>query len=487
MVKIFGFEIKRAKKTKKQKRHFDAATTKYSFSSWLVPQTSANVDIKRNLRTIRNRSRDLMRNDDYAKKFKRIVQRNVVGSGIKLQNRAQDANGELDKYANDLIEKKWKKWCKKGNCDVTGKYSFVDIQKMVIGTMAEDGEVLIRKIKGFNNEFGFALQLIEADHLDEKYNDPEKNIIMGIEFDDWGKPKAYHLFKEHPGNMELGKSELERVRIPADEILHLFIPIRISAARGIPWIHTAMTRMKIINGYEEAELTASRIAAAKGGFYVFQNGAEQYEGDYVDAEGNIVDEIEPGQINMLPKGVDFKPYDPQHPTTAFKDFMKAILRGIASGLDVSYNNLANDLESVNYSSLRAGALEEREVWKELQKWLIEHLLDDVFANWLEMALLKGVINLPYSKYKKFNNPKWMPRGFAWVDPLKDMQANILAVKEGLKTHSQIAAEMGMDLEELYQQIAREKELRKKYGITTLSDAQILEMLENIKDKELQNA
>ena len=474
-MKLFGFEIKRATSVKTEKRNYHAATTGNLYGSWLASNQTADTDIKRDLKTIRARSRELMRNDDYAKRFKRMVKSNTVGNnGIRLQNRAKDSNGSYDKTANDIIEDAFKRWSKKGVCDVTGRYSLKEIQKMIMGTLAEDGEVLVRKVKGYRNEFKFAIQLLEADHLDENYNEPDRNIHMGIEYDSWNRPVAYHLFKTHPGN--LTNVDKTRERIPANEINHLFLSNRISATRGIPWMHTAMTRMKMVNGYEEAELTASRISAAKGGFYVSKDGAEEYEGDTIDDRGNLVNELEPGQIELLPKGIDFKNYDPQHPTTAFKDFMKVILRGISSGLDVSYNTLSNDLESVNYSSLRSGVLEEREVWKDLQVWLGENFLDDLFSDWLDMALLSKAVPLPYFKYEKFNQPSWLYRGFAWVDPLKDMQANILACKEGLKTHSQIANEMGMDLEELYAELQKEKDLRQKYGITTVSEAEIAQIL-----------
>ncbi|MFY4767467.1 phage portal protein [Aliarcobacter butzleri] len=483
-MRIFGFEIKRAGEQKTAKRSFNAANTGNLYSNWIPSNTTADIDIKRDLKTIRARSRELMRNDDYAKKFKRMVKSNVVGNqGIRLQNKAKDINGNLDKVANDLIEEAFKKWSKKGICDTTKKYSLKEIQKMVMGTLAEDGEVLVRKIKGYNNEFGFAVQLLEADHLDEQFNDPERNIFMGIEYDRGDAPIAYHLYKTHPGRY--GSLDLTRERVPANEIIHLFIPLRISATRGVPWMHTAMTRMKMVNGYEEAELTASRIAAAKGGFYVQKDGAEEYEGDTTDDQGRLVNELEPGQFEILQKGYDFKNYDPQHPNAAFKDFMKVVLRGISSGLDVSYNTLANDLESVNFSSLRGGTLEEREVWKELMTWLGENLMDDLFADWLDMALLKKALPLPYFKYDKFNSPSWLYRGFSWVDPLKDIQSNILANKEGLKTHSEIASEMGKDLEELYQQLAKEKELRAKYGITTISDAELLQLMATTLTNEVQ--
>ncbi|WP_108062695.1 phage portal protein [Poseidonibacter lekithochrous] len=485
--KSFGCRIKSSRPIV-QRRTFSAANTGNLYSSWVTSQTTADVDIKRDLRTIRNRSRDLMQNDDYAKKFKSMVKRKVVGKkGIKLQNKAKDSNGNLDKKANQQIEEAWKKWCKKGVCDVTGKYSFIDIQKLAIGAMAEDGEVLIRKVKGYKNDFGFALQLLEADHLDENFNDPQRNILLGIEFDKWGKPIAYHLHKSHPGNQLIAGMDVSRERVPADEIIHLFLPIRISATRGVPWMHTAMTRMKMTNGYEEAELVGARVAASKGGFYTQKEAEGEYRGD-TTIDNVPTNELTPGEFEVLPKGWDFKSYDPQHPNAAFKDFMKVVLRGVASGLDVSYNSLANDLEGVNFSSLRSGVLEEREVWEELQSWVMEHLHDDVYSDWLDMSLLSAVIALPYFKYDKFNNPHWLARGWQWVDPLKDAQANILLNKEGLKTHTEIFAEMGKDIEEVYEQLAKEIELREKYGIKTLGQAEIMQMLNNIvTDEEKENA
>lgn len=480
MMKIFGFEIKKAV-SPKQKKSFSAANTGNLYASWIPSNNTADVDIKKDLKTIRNRSRELMRNDDYAKRFKRMIQSNVVGNnGVRLQNQAKDLNGNLDKKANETIEAAWKKWSKKGVCDVTGKYSLLDIKKMVMGTLAEDGEVLIRKVKGFDNEFGFALQLLEADHLDEQYTDLNKNILMGIEYDSWNKPVAYHLHKTHPGNQTLTNRDTTRERIPAAELNHLFLPSRISASRGIPFMHSAMTRMKMINGYEEAELVGARLGASKAGFYTRNKAEGEYNGDTVQ-DGTPVNEITPGEFEVLPEGWDFKSYDPQHPSTAFKDFMKVVLRGISSGLDVSYNTLANDLEGVNYSSLRSGVQDEREVWRGLQKWLGEHLLDDIFADWLDMALLTKSIPLPFFKYDKFNSPVWLYRSFPYIDPLKDVQANILAVKEGVKTHTQIASEMGMDLEEIYQQLAQEKALREKYGITTMGEAEVMQVLNNVQN------
>ena len=464
------------KQIRKSKRNYSGASNKTIYASWLGINSSADAEIQKSLRAIRGRARELVQNNDYAKKFKRMVKTNVIGSkGIILQNRAQDSNGVLDKQANNLIEAQFKDWSKKGVCDVTGKYSLVDLQKIIISNMAIDGEVLIRKVKGYPNAFGYALQIIEADHLDEQFNDKDRNISMSIEFDKWSKPIAYHIFKNHPTTLG-GNNERERVK--ADEIIHLFIPDRVSQTRGVTWLHSAMTRLNMLGGIEEAVLVAKRASASKMGFFTKPAG-ETYEGDEVDENGTPIQDAEAGHFEMLPDGWDFKAYDPQDSTNNFADFEKAILRGIASGLDVSYNSLANDLEGVSYSSIRAGVLEERDVWKDLQSYMIEHFMTPIYEEWLKMSLLTGAVALPFTKFDKFNNPNWLPRAFAWVDPLKDTTANILAVKEGFKTMAQIASENGQDLEEIYQQLAREKDLREQYKITTLGDAQLLEILSSI--------
>lgn len=447
---------------------FAGVSTDRLYSSWTTTNYSADNELYNSLKTLRARSRELERNNDYAKKFLRMVRSNIVGqNGIRLQSQVMSDNGKAaDEIARLKIEDAWARWCAKGICDVTGGYSFRDIQKLAASTIARDGEIFIRLVRGFDNPFKFALQLLEADHVDEQYSDLLSNgnrIKMGIEYDEWGRPVKYHVYRQHPGDFfPLTAGYGERIAIPAGEIIHLFVPVRPSQTRGLPWMHAAMTRMNMLGGLQEAELVASRISAAKGGFYTSQRG-EEYTGD--DSEnGSPIQEVEPGIFETLPQGWGFQPFDPQHPTTAFPAFVKSLLQGISSGLDVSYNYLANDLEGVNYSSIRAGVIDERDVWRDLQSYIIEHFLIPVFNTWLEMSLLSGAVNLPFAKIEKFKRVKFQPRGWQWVDPEKDMQAKILAMNSGLDTGADIAAEQGKDLEEIYEQLAREKELRERYNL-----------------------
>lgn len=448
---------------KTAKRNYSGANVGRLFSSWQAFSQPADVEIKSSITVLRARARELVRNNDYCKKYVEMVRKNVVGSnGITLQVRSKDPRGTLDTVANTQIETNFAKWGKKGNCDITGKYSWRDIQNIFIESVATDGEILVRIL--FDRKKGLQLQLIESDMLDERFNDLSRNVSMGIEYNTDGRAIAYHVFKYHPASMQSTTIGNNRERIPADEIIHAYISDRASQGRGVTWFRTAMTRLKMLEGYEEAELTAARVAAAKMGFYTSPAG-ETYNGDDND-NGTPIMDAEPGTFEVLPEGWDFKSYDPQHPSTAFSDFVKSTLRGVASGLGVSYNYLSGDLEGVSYSSIRAGVLDERDTWRDIQAWMIETLCDKVYEKWLEYALLTKNLPLPMEKFDKFNAGTWQPRGWAWVDPLKDMQASILAINAGLKTAQMVASEQGLDIEDVYLQISQEQAMREKLGIKT---------------------
>ena len=147
--------------------------------------------------------------------------------------------------------------------------------------------------------------------------------------------------------------------------------------------------------------------------------------------------------------------------------MTSVLRSIASGLNISYHSLSNDLSSVNYSSIRQGALEDRSSFALHQQLLIDHFIEPVYRSWLEMAISTGYINLPINKYNKFaDSVSFIPRSFPWIDPLKEMQAHILGLQNGTTTYSDIASNAGRDVEELFEQHQKEAELANLYGIET---------------------
>lgn len=441
---------------------------------------SGNASLRPALKVLRSRSRQLAENNDYAKAFLRQLTQKVLGpDGFKLVVRALQPDGTVDKADSDYLEASFLEWAKRGTCTVCGRYSFVEVQRLALTTMARDGEVLIRLVKGWKgNRFGLALQLIEVDQLDENLNiaryaghggvqmAADSEVRLGVERNPWGRVVAYHIFTASPvDDISTWQGQYRYQRIPADEMIHLFVPDRLDDSRGAPWMYTAIRRLQMMGGYEEAELVAARLGASKGGFFEEAVGNElDGSGDGKDEDGNIVDNVEPGQFQRLPKGVTFKEYNPQHPTSGFPVFLKAMLRGAAAGVGISYNSWGRDLEGVNYSSMRLGELDEREMWRFVQGLMVDRLLDGVWQPWLDMAMLTGALRLPPSKRAKFDAATWRPRGWPWVDPQKDIAAESEAVALGIRSLTQICAERGVDFEDVIRERAHENEIAKQYGV-----------------------
>lgn len=450
-----------------KKRAYAGANQGRLFSDFVASSRSADEEIKGALKVLRNRCRDLTRNNAYARRFISLAKANTVGDrGVTLQVKARNDNGAMDNLGNDSIEIAWKRWGRMGQCSVDGKISWVDAQRLFIENLVRDGEVLVRLVK-YPNDFRFALEFIESDLLDEEYNVTLPNghrIRMGVELDSFNRPVAYHLFTAHPGDnstMWMGKSYN---RIPADKMIHAFLPERAMQTRGAPWMSPVIADLKMLNGYREAELVAARVGASKMGFFTSPTG-DGFTPDDTDNKVPIM-EAEPGTFHQLPDGVNFTQFDPTHPTTAFADFEKAILRGIASGLGVSYTSLANDLEGVSYSSIRQGALEDRDQWKIVQDFLIQHFVEPVYRAFLMSIMENSVINIPASRFDKFAEATvFRARGFQWVDPLKEMNAAVVGLQNGLLSMQDIANQQGRDVEEIFDQIQAEKEMAERYGLS----------------------
>ena len=471
--RLFGRE--EVKAPAPRKRSFDGARVDditFGFSS---ATAAIDVDIAGALERLRGRSRNLANNNDYARKFLQQVEQNVVGPmGFALQVTAHEG-ATLDTLANTLIETAFYDWAKRGLCEVSGQLSFVDVESIVAKTVARDGEALVRLIRGAEsgNKYGFALQLLDIDRLPITMNANLTNghrIVMGVELSRYGRPVAYHLHRNHPGSTSGGYSQGEFERVPATDILHLFRASRPEQRRGVPAMHTAMLRLEMLGKFEQAAIVAARKGAETLGFFVSPTGeAPLLDGQNADGDG--VTTSVPGQYDTLPVGYDFRAYDSKYPNEMYGAFVKWSLRGISSGLGVSYNSLASDLEGVNYSSIRAGVLEERDAWMGWQNWMIEAFLNPVYEGWLRSALLAGAIGyqtgsaLPATKLDKFLAHTWQGRRWAWVDPLKDIQANIAAVENGFKSRREVIAEQGRDLDEVWAQLQAENDLAATMDLT----------------------
>lgn len=457
---------------KKAQRRFDAAQHNRLTHSWQQSALSINTELRGDLDALRRRSRDLSKNEPMARKYLSMVIANVVGSnGFTLQARSADF-GKPDKLANDAIEAAWADWSCAQNCDIAGRQSFADMTRSVIRAVARDGEALVRIRADAVNPYGYALHVLDIERLDTTLNREASagasQIIMGVEINPDGRPLAYWLRAALYGRDTAGRKP---VRIPAEEILHLFITDDPEQMRGIPWMHASMIRMHHLKGFEEAAIIAARVGASKMGFFTSPDGDPSALADGEDGAGMPFTEAAPGQFGMLPPGYDFKSFNPDYPHAYYDPFVKAAKRDIASGFNVAYNSLANDLEGVNFSSIRSGTLEERDNWMLIQRWLTGAFLDPVFDGWLDSALLMGAIlmpngsALPAAKRQKFRAHEFQGRRWQWVDPLKDINASVVALENGLASPYTIAGQQGVDAEDVLDDIARFQAAAKEKNVT----------------------
>lgn len=452
------------------RRAFDGARVDRLTASWWTTNVAIDNELRTDLDRLRSRSRDLAKNNEYGRKFTRMVRNNLVGpEGVVLQCRARDDNDRMDEQANRAIERAFYRWARVGLCEVTGRLSFNGICRLMAETAATDGEFLLREVRA--GEYGYQLQLINVDCIDTHYNRPRSQgvtaIRMGVELDDLDRPIAYHLWSAHPSGYA-GEARY-RERVPAAEIIHAFIPLEVGQTRGVPWMHAGMRRVNDLNGYREAAVIAARGGAAKMGFFVSPDGSPPGY-DEKNGKGEFVEQVNPGEFGVLPPGYDFKDYDPTYPHEQFGAFCKTTLQGIAAAWGVAYNSFAQDLEGVNFSSMRAGVIDERDEWMVLQSWFIETLLIRVFEHWLDRALMLDMVRLPSgrplpaNKVEKFRQHTWLGRRWQWVDPLKDITAAIAGMDRGLVSPQQIAAQTGRDIEEVLEQIKQFQDLVTEKGV-----------------------
>jgi lambda family phage portal protein len=448
---------------------------------WNTSHADANRALRWSLTTMRARSRTLERDDPYAKKFLGLCETNIIGpDGINVQSRveeiAPDGRVISDTAANRIIEREHFKFSQAGNFDATRRLSRAAFERLFIRTVARDGEVLVKKIADPQSRWGRRYQLLEADWLDEGYNEDRPDgtrVIMGVELAPSGEAIAYHLHTRHPGDLA-GTTRGERVRYTADQIKLHFLPTRAGQVRGVPWMHAAMSRLYQLGEFDESALIAARIGADKAMILEDPEGMvadSVADGALPDDNGNengpLYFNSQKGSIDILPRGAKVAQFDPNYPSDAYGPFVLAALRGVSTGFGVEYHSLTGDLSQVNFSSIRAGTLQEHDMWKILQGWAIESLSQDLYADWLMTALLspfKPLAYLPAGKFDKFNSPTFQARRWDWVDPKKDLDAKILAIGAKLTSHRRVMAEQGIDLEDLLAEIQADKALAASYGI-----------------------
>lgn len=436
-------------------RRYDGASNSRRTAGWYAPSTSGANEAEANQINLRNRMRDLVRNNPWAAKAVNVIVSNTIGTGIMAAAKSGNKRG------NESAMKMWRQWSESTDCDALRLNNLAGLQVLALRTLVESGEVLIvRETRTDNTSIPFALRVIEPDHLD-RAKDGElatgNKVIKGIEYDTNGVAVAYWLFPEHPGNSAIfGYNAYTSIRIPAERVRHVFRQDRPGQTRGVPWGSPVILRLRDLDDYEDAQLLRQKISACYTAFVVDTDGT-------VSGSSEITEKIEPGAIEILPPGRDIRFASPPA-VTGYNEYTSSVLHAVAAGFGITYEALTGDMSQVNFSSGRMGWLEFN---RNVENWrwnlLIPQMLDPIWAWFVEGASLVG---MNFSGVKA----EWTPPRREMIDPKSEITAIKDSIRSGLMTLSEAQRMFGYDPVKLLTEYAEDLKSLDSLGIVLDVDA-----------------
>ncbi|WP_018126129.1 phage portal protein [Desulfovibrio oxyclinae] len=445
---------------------YKAADRKGANARWLPGNRSEDAELRRDGRLVTARARDLVHSSPHVFGAIERIAANVVFCGIRAQAEAKRADGSLDTEINRRVESQWKRWAEHPHV------RFYELQELAVRHCWTDGGLLAHYYVDTDllrdGVVPLGIELIEMDQIDTSVHGPLPGGTVarrGIEYNAKGHPVAYHLHTEHPGDAEvLSFSSFGSVRIPVENLNHIFLRRRISQSTGASWLASVVPDMRDLNEYRDSERIAARLVSAFG-FFVSSPTPEAQPEDFMSTwpEDTVEpgDFIEPGRVQFLPDGAEIKGTGFDRPGNTYEPFVRDTLRGASVGMGMSYEAASNDYTGASYSSARSASLEERRGYRKQQHFINRRFNTPTWNWWISLLSMSGLEpDAPANVPVRWQNPGW-----PWVDPLKDSKSAELELKLGITSMTRIAADRGHDLEEILEERKRERELLEKYGLT----------------------
>lgn len=437
-------------------RHYEAASTGRRTSGWMRTGSDANAALAPYLHTLRSDARDLIRNNAYATNALATIADHTVGWGVTAKP-VRTAGAAAAQRAEAL----WTAWAGTTACDADGREDLYGLQKLVMRTVAESGEALVRR-RWRRPEDGLPiplqLQVLEPDYLDSMKDGlllaTGGRVIQGVEFDALGRRVAYWLYRDHPG--ALTTTAGASVRIPASELLHVYRRQRPGQVRGATWFAPVTLRLKDFDVYEDAALVKQKIAACLAVITTDVDGSAPALGVASDSQTPAVDNLEPGMIMNATPGRSVTVVQP--PTISeHKDYAETVLRAIASGLGVTYEDMTGSYTNMPFSAARMSRLRH---WARVNDWrwqlLIPQFCDPVWRWAMQAAQIMGLREAPAAE--------WSAPPMPMIEPQAEAAAYRELVRIGGITWPEMVRERGYDPEQVLTEIAATNKRLDELGI-----------------------
>jgi lambda family phage portal protein len=442
---------------------FDAGGSGRRALGWNPTRADLNAVVASGeIDTVRARTRDMLRKSSWADGAVESFVTNAIGNGIVPKPQTKD------RTLRDKILEEWTWFTEESDAD--GQLDFYGQQALAVRSIREGGECFIRhrfRRPSDRLRIPYQIQLLEAEMCDAQKNSTDNRrgyTINGIEFDPTGRRRAYWIFPMHPGGPVGGYNTAASRRVRSDRISHVFQPSRPGQVRGIPPLAVALAKLYDLDQYEDAELIRKKLAAAISGYETTpeQDASVFDEGD-VDSDDVPIAGIEAGAYWRLPPGHDVKFNEPAEVGNTFEPFVRYMLREVAMAAGVMYEQMTGDLTQVNFSSIRAGLVEFRRKMEQFQRHIVVvQFCRPIWKMFLETSVLAD--RLPAEALEV--RAQWcVTPGWGWVDPEKEIKAEILAMEANVESRSNVIMRRGEDPQELDEEMRDDQERAEEFGLS----------------------
>lgn len=419
-------------------------------------------------------ARDLIARNSWAVGAVNSITGNVIGKGLRLSSvftlrgdSSKGKRGDLDQRLNEQVEDRFKEWAEES--DITWNRSFMSIQRQMYRERWISNDVFLRRhfdrertqqdVPEVGKKVPLSIEVVSGELLSD--HDNGSTIKQGVEFNGLGRPIAYHFFKS--------ESDTGLIRVPAAEVIHFYKPHRTGAVRGLSPMSPVSASFEALARYLNHELTRAGIASAfvflhktaGSGFSGLNTGDSS---DEQDTHGNPVINVVDGGGVMLTGGPNdsLESASPAIQSTAFDPFVRLVLRGIATGLGISYELMARDFTKTNFSSARSANLEDRRQWEPEQEEFANDVLRRVWRWFVQDA---RIAEIPPFVTRPAFPVVWVPQGWQWIDPVKEVGATATAIEMGLDNHIDAARRLGRDFRDNVKKKALAERMAAQEGTT----------------------
>ena len=476
---------------------FKASETNRLNSHWSTWRGDINTILRTELRTLRNRSRWLTYNNPHAGSALSTMINYVIGTGmmpqaavrqvlsVTIDGKKRNEIVEMSNW-NDYMDDQFELWAQNVdmNCTADDPCTFQAQQAMVLRRWFEDGECFIRTRSVKNWEvIPFASEILLPEWLDESITEYNGNdVFMGIEIDKFGRKLAYHFMSaDGDGTLTAGR---KTVRVPASDMIHLYVRHQPRQLRGVPPLVASMDRFFHLDEYSEYELIGAKIAACFGAFITTPAGDAGdvttlgNKTDVTDADGNVLTTVEPGIIGKLPPGYGVQFAQPQKPGATFGMFTEYHQRAIAAGVEfgLSYESMTRDTSKSSFAGGRLSQLMDFQTFRSIQTLIGSQYVRIMYNRLLDAAVSSAAVSAPGyfmpSPGRKFwQRMEVLTSGWPWgINPLQEVNASRESMKAGITTLADECSYLGRSWKQQLRLKHKIDQECRRLNITLSSDA-----------------